>query len=350
MVKMLIGKKMIMINKYKMMSGPKSPKKNANTNLTPEVNQIHKKRYLKEVEVGIQVIVISIKVSGKCPLEITEIREDRALKSVAVDSKEAAEEVVLIMTDLIALMIAMIGISLGEEEAETTTKTEEISEIVVTSEEEVTVESIEEEEKTVSKEEEVTKTEETSTMIVENFKIGEIIMIKEIIKINATIMKSVITQIKETITKEENTRKEENNQIEGSSKIEMIEKIEEIEEVEEIEEIEEVEEIEEEEEAEKIEEVEMIEMDSKIRENSNLTGETSKKEIRGIMTISVPMMIISHPINKSKMEREDFPSEILKTTHHKETTNTNSKEEVATMMVRERKASDNKMITEDGRQ
>ena len=341
MVKMLIGKKMIMINKYKMMSGPKSPKKNANTNLTPEVNQIHKKRYLKEVEVGIQVIVISIKVSGKCPLETTEIREDRALKSVAVDSKEAAEEVVLIMIDLIALMIAMIGISLGEEEAETTTKTEEISEIVVTSEEEVTVESIEEEEKTVSKEEEVTKTEETSTMIVENFKIGEIIMIKEIIKINATIMKSVITQIKETITKEENTRKEENNQIEGSSKIEMIEKIEEIEEVEEIEE---------EEEAEKIEEVEMIEMDSKIRENSNLTGETSKKEIRGIMTISVPMMIISHPINKSKMEREDFPSEILKTTHHKETTNTNSKEEVATMMVRERKASDNKMITEDGRQ
>ena len=341
MVKMLIGKKMIMINKYKMMSGPKSPKKNANTNLTPEVNQIHKKRYLKEVEVGIQVIVISIKVSGKCHLETTEIREDRALKSVAVDSKEAAEEVVLIMTDLIALMIAMIGISLGEEEAETTTKTEEISEIVVTSEEEVTVESIEEEEKTVSKEEEVTKTEETSTMIVENFKIGGIIMIEEIIKINATILKSVITQIKETITKEENTRKEENNQIEGSSKIEMIEKIEEIEEVEEIEE---------EEEAEKIEEVEMIEMDSKIRENSNLTGETSKKEIRGIMTISVPMMIISHPINKSKMEREDFPSEILKTTHHKETTNTNSKEEVATMMVRERKASDNKMITEDGRQ
>ena len=347
MVKMLIGKKMIMINKYKMMSGPKSPKKNANTNLTPEVNQIHKKRYLKEVEVGIQVIVISIKVSGKCPLETTEIREDRALKSVAVDSKEAAEEVVLIMTDLIALMIAMIGISLGEEEAETTTKTEEnstteeISEIVVTSEEEVTVESIEEEEKTVSKEEEVTKTEETSTMIVENFKIGGIIMIEEIIKINATIMKSVITQIKETITKEENTRKEENNQIEGSSKIEMIEKIEEIEEVEEIEE---------EEEAEKIEEVEMIEMDSKIRENSNLTGETSKKEIRGIMTISVPMTIISHPLNKSKMEREDFPSEILKTTHHKETTNTNSKEEVATMMVRERKASDNKMITEDGRQ
>lgn len=347
MVKMLIGKKMIMINKYKMMSGPKSPKKNANTNLTPEVNQIHKKRYLKEVEVGIQVIVISIKVSGKCPRETTEIREDRALKSVVVDSKEAAEEVVLIMTDLIVLMIAMIGISLGEEEAETITKTEEnstteeISEIVVTLEEEVTVESIEVEEKTVSKEEEVTKTEETSTMIVENFKIGGIIMIEEIIKINATIMKSVITQIKETITKEENTRKEENNQIEGSSKIEMIEKIEEIEEVEEIEE---------EEEAEKIEEVEMIEIDSKIRENSNMTGETSKKEIRGIMTISVPTMIISHPINKSKMEREDFPSEILKTTHHKETTNTNSKEEVATMMVRERKASDNKMITEDGRQ
>merc|ERR1711935_1260406 len=41
--------------------------------------------------------------------------------------------------------------------------------------------------------------EETLTMIVENFKIREIIMIKEIIKINATIMKSVIMLKKENI-------------------------------------------------------------------------------------------------------------------------------------------------------
>jgi len=292
MIKTILSKKMIMIMiiKYKLIKGPRTLLTNVMSNQQIEKSQTRRKRDHKEVEVGNQVIEISIKIQIKCLLETIEIREIRALKSVVEDSKEVADEVDLTMTDLIDSMIVMIGISLGEEEAEITTKTgensmiEEILEIVETSEEEETVENIEVEEMIALKGEEVSRIEETLTMIVENFKIREIIMIKEIIKINATNMKSVIILKKENIKiKEILIKIGENSQIEGNTKIgESI----------------------------KIKENSKIKRISRIQRNINMKREISKKEIGKIMTISVLMMTINHLTNRNKMEREDSPSEI----------------------------------------
>jgi len=317
----MLGKEMMMIkikiNNYKVITGPKTPPTNKNRNQPIGENQFHRKRDHKEAKVGNRVI----SKKGKCQLETIETREDRALKTVVVDLKEAADEVVSIMIDLIVLMIGMIGINHGEEEAEITSKigensmTEEISEIVETSEEEETVENIKEEEITTLKGEEVFRTEEIS-MIVEISKIRGIIMIKEIIKINATIMKKEISQKKENIKTKENIKIKGNFKIKRSIKTKGNIKTKE---------------------------------NIKIKENI-MIREISKKEIRGIMIINVQMMTINHPTNKDKMEREDFPSEILKMTHHKEITNSKIKGGEEISQESEIKVMDIKMITEDGHQ
>jgi len=318
--KTILGKKMMMIkiNKFKMMSSPKTPN-HKKKNQQKGRNQIHKKRELQEAKVRIRVMVV-ISIKGKCLLETIEIREDKASKTVVVDLKEAVEEVVTIMTDI---MIVMIGISLGEEEADMTSKigekistTEEISEIVETSEEEETVENSEVVEITTMKGEEVSRIEEISIMIEETL-IRGIIMIKEIIKINATITKKGITQKKENIKTEENIRIDESIKIKENT----LKK-----------------------------ENSKIEGNSKIKENINMIREIFRKDLKEIMIMFVQMMTINHLTNKNKTEREDFPSEILKMTHQKEITNTNNKGAGVIIMETEIKVMDSKMITEDGHQ
>ena len=68
MIKIMKGKKilmvivMVMINKNKLTTSPRTLQTNAKSNLLIEQNQTHKKRNHRGVEVGIRVIVISIRV------------------------------------------------------------------------------------------------------------------------------------------------------------------------------------------------------------------------------------------------------------------------------------------------